>query len=194
MDTSVQPDPFGARATLARRRSCRSRTTASTRPACADLDRVPFTVKVLLENVLRHAGGGIVTEDDVRTLAAWRPGGAGEAEVPFMPARVILQDFTGVPAVVDLAAMRDAVVDLGGDPARINPLVPADLVIDHSVQVDRYGTAGCVRVQRRAGSTSATASATSCCAGHRPRSRTCASCRPARASSTRSTWSTSPRW
>ena len=101
-----------------------------------------MTVKILLENVLRHAGGDVVTEDDVRTLAAWRPGGAGEAEVPFLPARVILQDFTGVPAVVDLAAMRDAMAALGGDPARINPLVPADLVIDHSVQVDQYGTAG----------------------------------------------------
>ena len=102
---------------------------------------MPFTVKVLLENVLRHAGGGIVTRGGRAALAAWRPGGAGEAEVPFMPARVILQDFTGVPAVVDLAAMRDAMAELGGDPARINPLVPADLVIDHSVQVDRYGTA-----------------------------------------------------
>ena len=74
------------------------------------------------------------------TLAAWRPGAAIEAELPFMPARVLLQDFTGVPAVVDLAAMRDAMADLGGDPGRINPLVPADLVIDHSVQVDRSGT------------------------------------------------------
>ena len=103
--------------------------------------RCPFTVKVLLENVLRHAGGGIATADDVRALAAWRPGGAGDAEVPFMPGRVLLQDFTGVPAVVDLAAMRDAMAQLGGDPARINPLVPVDLVIDHSVQVDRFGTA-----------------------------------------------------
>ena len=74
------------------------------------------------------------------TLASWRPGQPAEAEIPFMPARVILQDFTGVPAVVDLAVMRDAMADLGGDPARVNPLVPADLVIDHSVQVDQYGT------------------------------------------------------
>ena len=76
-------------------------------------------------------------------LAAWQPGASAttEIEIPFMPARVILQDFTGVPAVVDLAAMRDAMAELGGDPARVNPLVPADLVIDHSVQVDRYGTA-----------------------------------------------------
>ena len=105
-----------------------------------DLGRAPVTLKILLENVLRHAGDGIVTEADVATLASWRPGQPGEAEIPFMPARVILQDFTGVPAVVDLAVMRDAMADLGGDPAKVNPLVPADLVIDHSVQVDAYGT------------------------------------------------------
>ncbi len=105
-----------------------------------DLDRAPVTLKILLENVLRHAGGGIVEPRDVETLASWRPGVAAEAEVPFMPARVILQDFTGVPAIVDLAVMRDAMADLGGDPALVNPLVPADLVIDHSVQVDRFGT------------------------------------------------------
>ena len=106
-----------------------------------DLDRAPVTLKILLENVLRHAGGGIVRPEDVATLAAWRPGHPAEAEVPFMPARVILQDFTGVPAIVDLAAMRDAMADLGGDPAKVNPLVPADLVIDHSVQVDMFGNA-----------------------------------------------------
>jgi aconitate hydratase len=113
-------------------------------PLATDLGRMPVTVKILLENVLRHAGRGIVRESDVAALAAWRPGSAAsgaEIEIPFMPARVIMQDFTGVPAVVDLAAMRDAMADLGGDPARVNPLVPADLVIDHSVQVDHYGTA-----------------------------------------------------
>jgi aconitate hydratase len=104
------------------------------------LDRAPMTVKILLENVLRHAGAGVVTPDDVDRLAAWRPGVPAEAEIPFMPARVVLQDFTGVPAIVDLAVMRDAMAELGGDPARVNPLVPADLVIDHSVQVDRFGT------------------------------------------------------
>jgi aconitate hydratase len=106
------------------------------------LSHLPVTVKILLENVLRHAGGGIVRESDVVALAAWQPGIAAttEAEIPFLPARVIMQDFTGVPAVVDLAAMRDAMAELGGDPSRVNPLVPADLVIDHSVQVDRYGT------------------------------------------------------
>ena len=99
-----------------------------------------MTIRILLENLLRHAGGGIVDPADVETLAAWRPGVAAEAEIPFMPSRVIMQDLTGVPAVVDLAVMRDAMADLGGDPARVNPLVPADLVIDHSVQVDRFGT------------------------------------------------------
>jgi aconitate hydratase len=106
-----------------------------------DLDRAPVTLRILLENVLRHAGRGIVTAADLRTLTSWRPGTGGDAEIPVLPARVILQDFTGVPAVVDLAAMRDAVAALGGDPSLVNPLVPADLVIDHSVQVDRFGTA-----------------------------------------------------
>ena len=107
----------------------------------ADLATLPYTVKVLLENALRHAGGdGPVSADDVRALASWDPSASGEVELPFMPGRVILQDFTGVPCVVDLAAMRDAVAEMGGDPSRINPLVPADLVIDHSVQVDQYGS------------------------------------------------------
>ncbi len=106
------------------------------------LHELPFTVKVLLENVLRHSAIGSASEADVAALAAWRPGLDSDIEIPFMPGRVLLQDFTGVPAVVDLAAMRDAMAELGGDPARINPLVPASLVIDHSVQVDRFGTAG----------------------------------------------------
>ena len=107
-----------------------------------DLATAPVTVKILLENALRHAGAGVVRPEDVETLASWRPGVAAEAEIPFMPSRVILQDLTGVPAIVDLAVMRDAMADLGGDPARVNPLVPVDLVIDHSVQVDRFGTPG----------------------------------------------------
>jgi len=107
-----------------------------------NLARLPFTVKILLENALRHAasGAGLVDANGVRALATWDPTSPGEYELPFLPARVILQDFTGVPCVVDLAAMRDAMADMGGDPSRINPLVPADLVIDHSVQVDQYGT------------------------------------------------------
>ena len=107
-----------------------------------DLEQAPVTLKILLENVLRHAGSGAISPEDVEVLASWRPGVRIEAEVPFMPARVVLQDFTGVPAVVDLAVMRDAMAELGGDPARVNPLVPADLVIDHSVQVDAFGTPG----------------------------------------------------
>ncbi len=106
-----------------------------------ELDKLPFSIRVLLENVLRHAGTGTVTDDDVRNVAAWTPSPDGSKEVPYMPARVILQDFTGVPAVVDLAALRDAIVSLGGSPDKINPLVPTDLVIDHSVQVDRAGNA-----------------------------------------------------
>jgi aconitate hydratase len=133
----VTPDPFAARASLGTGLPDYYRL-AALEPFGYRSERAPLTVKILLENVLRHAGGGIVSEEDVRTLAAWRPGSGIEAEIPFMPARVLLQDFTGVPAVVDLAAMRDAMAELGGDPARINPLVPADLVIDHSVQVDRY--------------------------------------------------------
>ncbi|MEP6681442.1 MAG: aconitate hydratase [Chloroflexota bacterium] len=107
-----------------------------------DLERLPYTVKVLLENMLRGAAGSpeLVTPGDLAALASWDPAQPAEYELPFMPARVILQDFTGVPCVVDLAAMRDAVAALGGNPSRINPLVPADLVIDHSVQVDMFGT------------------------------------------------------
>ena len=103
------------------------------------LDGLPFSIRVLLENTLRHAGRGYVTEEHVRAVAAWTPTTAG-AGFPFMPSRVVLQDFTGVPAVVDLAAMRAGLADMGGDAARINPVVPADLVIDHSVQVDYFGT------------------------------------------------------
>ncbi|MDR7405043.1 MAG: aconitase family protein, partial [Armatimonadota bacterium] len=104
------------------------------------LDRLPMTVKILLENVLRHCGRPPFSEDDVRALAAWQPAVSDRREVPFLPARVLMQDFTGVPVVVDLAAMRDALAELGGDPRRVTPVVPAHLVIDHSVQVDVFGT------------------------------------------------------
>jgi aconitate hydratase len=107
-----------------------------------NLDRLPFTVRIILENLVRHADGELVTEKDVQSLARWQPGQAAsnDAEYPYMPARVLLQDFTGVPAVADLAAMRSAVARMQGDPRKINPLVPADLVIDHSVQVDAFGS------------------------------------------------------
>jgi aconitate hydratase len=104
------------------------------------LDRMPFSIKILLEAVLRSVDGELVTESDVRNLARWHAPAPADTEVPYMPARVVLQDFTGVPAVVDLAAMRAAVKRLGGDPRKINPLVPVDLVIDHSVQVDYFGS------------------------------------------------------
>ena len=100
--------------------------------------RLPLTLRIFLENMLRHEDGRFVKADDIKALASGQ--GAGSREVFFMPGRVLMQDFTGVPAVVDLAAMRDAMRKLGGDPRKINPLVPIDLVIDHSVQVDKYGT------------------------------------------------------
>ncbi len=105
-----------------------------------DLARLPFSIRVLLESALRNCDGYQVTQADVKRLAEWQPNPTELVELPFKPARVILQDFTGVPCVVDLAAMRDAVKRMGADPKRINPLVPVDLVIDHSVQVDLFGT------------------------------------------------------
>ncbi|MBW3612721.1 MAG: aconitate hydratase [Chloroflexi bacterium] len=139
--TSHLPESTGARATL--RIGERELSYFPLHAAGArDLEHLPYTVKVLLENMLRGAATqpDLVTADHVRALASWDPSAPGEAELPFTPARVILQDFTGVPCVVDLAAMRDAMGQLGGDPSRINPLVPVDLVIDHSVQVDQFGS------------------------------------------------------
>jgi aconitate hydratase len=111
-----------------------------------DVARLPFSLKVLLENLLRHEGDGTVQSRDVEALASWRPEAQPSVEIAFAPARVLMQDFTGVPAVVDLAAMRDAIAKMGGDPERINPLVPAELVIDHSVQVDAFGSADAFRI------------------------------------------------
>jgi aconitate hydratase len=104
------------------------------------VSKLPFSIRVLLEAVLRNCDGYLVTEKDVKTLAAWNAAAPAKSEIPFKPARVVLQDFTGVPCVVDLAAMRSAMKRLGGDPKKINPLIPVDLVIDHSVQVDYFGT------------------------------------------------------
>ncbi|MDQ3932325.1 MAG: aconitase family protein, partial [Actinomycetota bacterium] len=99
----------------------------------SDVTRLPFSLKILLENLLRHQDGASVQAEDVAALARWDPGVASDREIAFSPARVLMQDFTGVPALVDLAAMRDAMASLGGDPDHINPLVPVDLVIDHSI-------------------------------------------------------------
>src|ERR1700728_1902044 len=103
--------------------------------------RIPYSIKILLENLLRTENGATVKPSDIEYVAAWKIGAAPQ-EINFSPARVLLQDFTGVPCVVDLAAMRDALRDMGSDPKRANPLIPADLVIDHSVQVDQFGSTG----------------------------------------------------
>ncbi len=107
----------------------------------ADIKRLPFSIKILVENLLRKLDGRTVKEEDLINIANWKKQYDRPVEIPYHPARILMQDFTGVPSVVDLAAMRDAVKDLGGDPMKINPLVPVDLIVDHSVQVDYYGTA-----------------------------------------------------
>ncbi|HNP70421.1 MAG TPA: aconitate hydratase AcnA [Kouleothrix sp.] len=134
-------DPFGARAPLnvGGKQYTIYRLDQLAARAGADLAALPFSIKVVLEALLRNIGDGFTSEDDVTALARWTPASAGKREIAFKPARVLMQDFTGVPAVVDLAAMRNAMQQLGGDPARINPLSQADLVIDHSVQVDAFG-------------------------------------------------------
>src|ERR1039458_385083 len=140
-ELTMAEDRFGARAELPGGLDY-FRLEALARRGVGDVSRLPMTVKILLENLLRHAGDRFVTDDDVAALAGWdgRPS-EQDRERAFVPARVLLQDFTGVPAVVDLAAMRSAVQRSGGDPSRIDPLVPVDLVIDHSVQVDAFGSA-----------------------------------------------------
>jgi aconitate hydratase len=109
------------------------------------VSRLPFSIKILLENMLRHEDGRSVQKGDVEALARWSPAGNPDKEIAFRPARVLMQDLTGVPALVDLAAMRDAMRQMGGDPRKINPLQPTDLVIDHSVQIDRFGTPDALR-------------------------------------------------
>jgi aconitate hydratase len=133
---------FGARSTLAvGGRAYEIYRLAALARLGYDLARLPYSLKICLENLLRTEDGQVVTADHIARLAAWNPHATPETEIAFTPARVLLQDFTGVPAMVDLAAMRDAMAALGGDPTRINPLQPVELVIDHSVQVDTYGSA-----------------------------------------------------
>jgi aconitate hydratase len=141
MATQSHPDSFKSQSTL---------TSGSTtynffrlkalQGSGVDLARLPFSLRILLENLLRHEDGRTVTAEDIEFLACWDPNAEPSREIAYMPARVLMQDFTGVPAIVDLAAMRDAMRALGGDPEKINPLQPAELVIDHSVQVDEFGT------------------------------------------------------
>lgn len=134
-------DSFGARASLEAAGATHTiyRLDRAAEALGCDLARLPFTLRILLENLLRGEDGSAVTADSIRALGAWQAQAAPADEVAFRPARVLLQDFTGVPAIVDLAAMRDAMAELGGDPSRINPQQPVDLVIDHSVQVDEFG-------------------------------------------------------
>ncbi len=106
----------------------------------AAIGKLPYTIRIMVENLLRKLDGHVVREEDLRNIAQWQKRYEAPREIPYHPARALMQDFTGVPAVVDLAAMRDAVKDLGGDPAKINPLVPVDLIVDHSVQVDYFGS------------------------------------------------------
>ena len=110
----------------------------------AKISRLPYSIRVLLESVLRQVDGRVITKEHVDNLAKWGTGEVKDGEVPFKPSRVILQDFTGVPAVVDLASFRKAMADMGGDPDEINPEIPVDLVIDHSVQVDKIWYNRCI--------------------------------------------------
>ena len=133
-------DPFGARTSLATPAGEKTIYRLDALKDIGDVDRLPYTIKVLLESCLRNIDGEVVTREHVESLARYDAKNLVPTEIPFKPARVVLQDFTGVPCVVDLAAMRDAMRDLGGDPSKVNPLVPCDLVIDHSVQVDEYNS------------------------------------------------------
>src|SRR6185312_6189675 len=138
---SSQTDSFGAKSTLEVGGQTYEIFRLDALQERLDVARLPYSIKVLLENVLRLEDGVSVSSADVEAIASWDATAEPSAEIPFQPARVLMQDFTGVPALVDLAGMRDAMDELGGDPARIDPLVPVDLVIDHSVQVDAFGNA-----------------------------------------------------
>src|SRR5512143_2547218 len=143
---TTMTNPFGARASLSvgGRAFEIFRLDALSR-AGLPVQRLPFSLRILLENLLRHADGRVVRDEDIEAVARWEPRAEPSREIAFTPARVLLQDFTGVPAVVDLAAMRDAMAALGGDPSLIDPLIPAELVIDHSVQVDDFASRLAIR-------------------------------------------------
>ena len=142
---------FGAKGRLRTKSGdvCVHRLVALERAGVGHIGRLPFSIKVLVESALRNVDGFGVTEEDVAVLASWTPKTANTKEIPFLPARVLLQDFTGVPCLVDLAAMRDAMKNVGGDPRKINPQVPVDLVIDHSVQVDAFGRADALEINAK---------------------------------------------
>ena len=133
-------DPFNARTTLKTANGDRTYYRLDALKSLGPIERLPYSIRVLLEACLRNCDGRIVTKEHVQKICNYDPAKVAEEEIPFMPGRVVLQDFTGVPCVVDLAAMRDAMKRLGGDPKKVNPLVPCDLVIDHSVQVDAFAS------------------------------------------------------
>ena len=137
---STENDQYSARSTLSTAMGDRVIYRLDALKDMGDIDRLPMTIKVLLESCLRNFDGEIVTEGQLEALARNDATSVGKTEIAFTPGRVVLQDFTGVPCVVDLAAMRDAMKSLGGDPRKVNPLVPCDLVIDHSVQVDEFNS------------------------------------------------------
>jgi aconitate hydratase len=149
-----------------------------------DLAHLPYSMKILLENLLRHEDGENVLPEHIQAVAQWDASKEPDTEIAFMPARVVLQDFTGVPCVVDLAAMRDAVAKLGGTPKQINPLIPSELVIDHSVQVDVFGKPEALDLNGQI-EFARTRSATVSCAGARRRSIISRWCRRTPASSIR---------
>ena len=189
----MSSDSFGARSTLEVSGRAYEIFRLDALQERFDVARLPYSIKVLLENVLRLEDGVSVTAADVEAIAGWDAAAEPSVEIPFQPARVLMQDFTGVPAVVDLAAMRDAMEEIGGDPAAINPLVDVDLVIDHSVQVDAFGNAARLRRQRRARVRAQPRALLVPQVGPAAPSTTSASCRRRPGSATRSTSSTSPR-
>ena len=164
---------------------------AAGKAGLGDISELPFSLKVLLENLLRWEDGRTVTVDDIKGMAGWLQNRCSDREIAFRPARVLMQDFTGVPAVVDLAAMRDAMVSMGGDPQKINPLSPVDLVIDHSVMIDFLEPMAQKR-KMKLWNSSVTRNAMSSFAGARPPSITSALSRPEQAFAIKSMWSTLP--
>ncbi|MCH7483645.1 MAG: aconitate hydratase AcnA [Chloroflexi bacterium] len=142
---ATRPDPFGALASLGTSAGAVRYYRLSALDS-VDIESLPFTIRILLENLLRRCDGDVVTEEHVRSLAGWSPADSGGQELPFMPARVLLQDFTGVPVVADLAAVRSEVARQGGDPQLVNPDLAIDLVVDHSVQVDAFGMEDAFRI------------------------------------------------
>ena len=140
--SDARRDPFGVRDTFESNAGAVGiyRILRLEEQGVGQVSKLPYSIRVLLEAVVRNCDGMVVTDEDVKNLANWTAASPAKVEIPFKPARVVLQDFTGVPAVVDLAAMRSAMQRLGGDATKINPLIPVDLVIDHSVQVDSFGS------------------------------------------------------